>query len=319
MQTTTAPEPSRSFYRRLATHAGLPFATLDPAHREDPDFLEINPLAARLLSEQICRYHRMLPVSYANGVVTIATPEPFDQVAREVATALTGRSVRFVVSPEEDVDRAIDETFDAMPLDEPGRVTEPSYPTRIGDLLVAPRARHRRAGARGARGAGAHRQPRRRHPGARGHRPRARARRHPRRAVPAAARRPLRVRPGPGGARAHPRAAGPPPARRPDRGRRHDTLYLAIADVLDDDTCRRAARAHRTSSCAASWPRATRSTSCCSACTATEYVTVARSELLNRFPEESANRVLSGAPEGLLPRDRADLPAVPDPGAQARR
>src|SRR4051812_5616010 len=139
MQTTTAPEPSRSFYRRLAQHAGLAFVTLDPARADEPEFHDINPLAARLLSEQICRYHRMLPVSYANGVVTIATPEPFDQVAREVATALTGRSVRFVVTPEEDVDRALDQVFAPFGFEgaEETRVTEPSYPTRIGDLLVA--------------------------------------------------------------------------------------------------------------------------------------------------------------------------------------
>src|ERR1700712_1742413 len=111
MQTTTAPEPSRSFYRRLAAHAGLDFVVLDPAESDDPAYLPINPLAARLLSEQICRYHRMLPVSYAAGVVTSANPEPLDQVAREVATALPGRSVRFVVTPEEDVDRALDQVF----------------------------------------------------------------------------------------------------------------------------------------------------------------------------------------------------------------
>ncbi len=63
MQTTTAPEPSRSFYRRLAAHAGLPFVTLDPARAADPEHRPINPLAARLLSEHICRYHRMLPIS----------------------------------------------------------------------------------------------------------------------------------------------------------------------------------------------------------------------------------------------------------------
>src|SRR5690554_6859291 len=135
METRTAPEPSRSFYRRLAAHAGLEFVTLDRARSADPEFREINPLAARLLSEQICRYHRMLPVSYAHGVVTIATPDPFDQVAREVATALTGRSVRFVVTPEEDVDAALDETFRAMPHEpatEP--VTDPDEHGRVGDL-----------------------------------------------------------------------------------------------------------------------------------------------------------------------------------------
>lgn len=139
MQTTTAPEPSRSFYRRLAAHAGLDFVSLDPS---DPEHRPINPLAARLLTEEICRLHRMLPVSYAGGVVTVATPDPFDQVAREVATALTGRAVRFVVTPETDVDRALDDVFQEIPgfgagsANGNGAVTEPAS-FRLGDLLVA--------------------------------------------------------------------------------------------------------------------------------------------------------------------------------------
>jgi cellulose synthase/poly-beta-1,6-N-acetylglucosamine synthase-like glycosyltransferase len=291
MQTTTAPEPSRSFYRRLAQHAGLEFVTLDPARVDDLEFHEINPLAARLLSEQICRYHRMLPVSYANGVVTIATPEPFDQVAREVATALTGRSVRFVVTPDEDIDSAIDRTFEAIPGEgSGGRVTEPNYPTRVGDLLVA-------------RGLATDEEVRE--------------------ALEEQERTGSRV----GDILVH---AGivreaelvailaeqfqlplvdlseyePDPAALdliPEPLARHlrvvpiavddTTLYLAIADVLDDDTVA-ALREHTHLELRGFLASRNSIDELLQRVHGGEYVTVARSELLRRFPEESANRVI---------------------------
>jgi cellulose synthase/poly-beta-1,6-N-acetylglucosamine synthase-like glycosyltransferase len=292
MQTTTAPEPSRSFYRRLAGHAGLEFVTLDPAQREDPDYRAINPLAARLLSEQICRYHRMLPVSYANGVVTIATPEPFDQVAREVATALTGRSVRFVVTPEDDIDAAIDATFEAMPHEDAAiSVTEPSYGTRIGDLLVG-------------RGLATDEQ------------------------VAAALEEQERTGSRLGDILVHsgivrePELVAilaeqfqlplvdlseyePDPAALeliPEPLARHlrvvpiavddTTLYLAIADVLDDDTVA-ALREHTSLELRGFLASRNSIDELLQRVHGGDYVTVARSELLTRFPEESANRVLS--------------------------
>lgn len=137
-------DQSERFYRQLAHHAGLDFVVLDPAQRGEDGFQEVNPLAARLLSEQICRHFLILPVSYANGMVTIATASPADDVARDVALTLTGREVRFVVAPEEDIAGAIDRTFSSVPgaLEDAmgvgsGRVTTPEFPTRLGDILVA--------------------------------------------------------------------------------------------------------------------------------------------------------------------------------------
>jgi cellulose synthase/poly-beta-1,6-N-acetylglucosamine synthase-like glycosyltransferase len=295
MQTTTAPEPSRSFYRRLAAHAGLEFVSLDPARAADPEYRPINPLAARLLSEQICRYHRMLPVSYANGVVTIATPEPFDQVAREVATALTGRSVRFVVTPEEDVEQAIDRTFEAMP-GEAARVapvTEPSYPTRIGDLLVARglatdeevRAALEEQERTGSRvgdilvHSGIVREPE---------------------LVAILAEQfqlPLvdlsEYEPDPAAL-----ALIPEPLARHLRvvpiAVDDATLYLAIADVLDDDTVA-ALREHTHLELRGFLASRNSIDELLQRVHGGEYVTVARSELLNRFPDESANIVVSNA------------------------
>jgi len=300
METRTAPEPSRSFYRRLAAHAGLEFVTLDRRRSADPEFHEINPLAARLLSEQTCRYHRMLPVSYAHGVVTIATPDPFDQVAREVATALTGRSVRFVVTPEEDIDAAIDETFRAMPHEEapPAHVTDPDH-GRIGDLLVA-------------RGLATDEQVR----AALDEQARTGSRLgdilvhegilHEAELVAVLAEQfqlPLvdltTVEPDPAALELIPEPLA-----------RHlrvvpiavddTTLYLAVADVLDDDTVA-ALREHTHLELRGFLASRNSIDELLQRLHGGEYVSVARSELLTRFPEESANRVLStGQAVGLV-------------------
>jgi glycosyltransferase XagB len=124
----------------------MPFVTLDPAGADPHEYLAINPLAARLLSEQVCRHFTMLPVSYADGVVTIACATPPDRVARDIAASLTGRNVQLVIAPEPEVRWAIDDTFSGWPhgdrqADEtfagPGPVTHPGYATRVGDILVA--------------------------------------------------------------------------------------------------------------------------------------------------------------------------------------
>ena len=44
----------------------------------------VNPLAARLLSEQACRNFMVVPVAYSDGVVTIAAADPGDSLARDV-------------------------------------------------------------------------------------------------------------------------------------------------------------------------------------------------------------------------------------------
>jgi hypothetical protein len=152
---TSTLDPGKRFYRQLAQHAGLEFVTFDGEEEHAGERRVINPLAARLLSEQIARHFTMLPISYANGTVTIATASPADEVARDVAVSLTGRDVRFVVAPKDELQHAIDATFsgwagidgvadpDATAVDgdlvgsDAHAVTSPSFPTRLGDLLVA--------------------------------------------------------------------------------------------------------------------------------------------------------------------------------------
>jgi cellulose synthase/poly-beta-1,6-N-acetylglucosamine synthase-like glycosyltransferase len=164
MSTPVASRTSRDAYRKLAADAGLEFVTLDPTASNEDGFKLVNPLAARLLSEKVCRHFGMVSVSYLDGVVTVASSDPNDALAREVAQSITGRPVRFVVATPQDVGRAVDDVFAELPAsfagtgfpgaapteEEPAvAAAEPTptpsaagaiptlLPGRIGDLLVA--------------------------------------------------------------------------------------------------------------------------------------------------------------------------------------
>jgi hypothetical protein len=108
VEQTIAPEPSRSALRRLALQLGLEFVTLDPARADEPDFAEVNPLAAGLLSEDVVRSRRVLPIAFRGGVVTLATPDPFADVV-----GLTERPARLVATPAADLDAALAALFGA--------------------------------------------------------------------------------------------------------------------------------------------------------------------------------------------------------------
>jgi glycosyltransferase XagB len=124
-QTPTAPEPSRTALRRLALRLGLEFVTLDPAGAGEPDYLEVSPLVATLAGEDACRARRALPVAYRDGVVTVATPDPFADVS-----GLVDRPVRVVATAAEDLEAAFAAVFGApAPAAPPG--------ARLGERLIA--------------------------------------------------------------------------------------------------------------------------------------------------------------------------------------
>ncbi|HEY3020743.1 MAG TPA: glycosyltransferase [Solirubrobacteraceae bacterium] len=117
-QTPTAPEPSRAALRRLALRLGLPFVTLDPARAEEPDYVDVGPLAASLIPEPVCRARRVLAIAFHGGVVTVATPDPFADVRD-----LTDRPVRVVATTGEDLEAAFAHVFGA-PAPAHGRLGE---------------------------------------------------------------------------------------------------------------------------------------------------------------------------------------------------
>ena len=132
------PVGDATFYRRLARHAGLGFVVLDEEASADPGFAEVNPLAARLLTEELCRHFNMLPIAYRDSLVTVAACDPFDELAIALATTLMASEVELVLAEPEDVDHAITRTFGPLrPPNFEDLGPAPSETPRLGDLLVA--------------------------------------------------------------------------------------------------------------------------------------------------------------------------------------
>jgi cellulose synthase/poly-beta-1,6-N-acetylglucosamine synthase-like glycosyltransferase len=127
-----------AFYRRLARQAGLPFVVLDPGAAADPGHVEVNPLAAKLLTEEVCHHFHLLPIAFRDGVVSFASSDPFDRLASELVGSLTGAAVRPLVADPDDIEQAIGRAFGPLVLPRfeelgPAPVATP----RVGDLLVA--------------------------------------------------------------------------------------------------------------------------------------------------------------------------------------
>lgn len=100
--------PSRiAASRQLADHAGVRFVTLEHSPEAEDAYRPVDPAARTLLSPQLCRQLHLLPIAVEEGTVLIAAPEPVQYLPYEVAAALGGRPVSFVVVPSDQLDRAL--------------------------------------------------------------------------------------------------------------------------------------------------------------------------------------------------------------------
>src|SRR5713226_9585420 len=129
--------PERTNRRRsldLARHAELEFVSLDiSGSGADP----VNPTAAQLLTEVQCRRLRVLPFAAADGELTLALADPFDDLALRFVAAVTGRHIVPVVSPEAEIQRAIGRAFAPLrAAGPPGLDNEARRAQLIGELLV---------------------------------------------------------------------------------------------------------------------------------------------------------------------------------------
>src|SRR5438270_5954533 len=105
--------PSRiAVSRQLADHAGVRFVTLERTQEAQDAYCPVDPAARTLLSPQLCRELGMLPIAVQEGTVLIACAEPVQYLPYEVAAALGGRPVRFVVAPSDQLERALAGTSD---------------------------------------------------------------------------------------------------------------------------------------------------------------------------------------------------------------
>lgn len=102
----------------------------------------VNPIAAQMLPEQVCRHFRMLPFSYDGRTLVLAMADLNDPMAQSVAVALTTDPLEVVLAPAGQIDDAIDRVFGGLGHAEGIDTREPGWdsvvaPGRIGDALVS--------------------------------------------------------------------------------------------------------------------------------------------------------------------------------------
>ncbi len=74
----------------------------------------VNPLAAQLLPERVARHFAILPVSAADGYLTVAVADPRDELGIEVARTLTGQPLRICLAGADEIGRAIDRVYEGL-------------------------------------------------------------------------------------------------------------------------------------------------------------------------------------------------------------
>ena len=90
--------------KALAESIGLPYVKIDPLK------LDVQ-LITRTLSRPFARKHAVLPLEKRNGVLVVATANPFDKELFENLHGLTGMAIEPVLSAPSDISRAIAEIY----------------------------------------------------------------------------------------------------------------------------------------------------------------------------------------------------------------
>ncbi|MGI8727249.1 MAG: glycosyltransferase [Solirubrobacterales bacterium] len=147
----TTPNPSHSPYV-TSPLTGVSTISLEP----DPNIRggdPVNHSAAQMLPEEVCRHFRLIPVGFDGNELTVAMADPSDAMAQNVALALTSDPIEVVLAPPHQIERAIDRVWsdldhygplidpDAFGLETPGDGNGASASVvehgRLGDILVA--------------------------------------------------------------------------------------------------------------------------------------------------------------------------------------
>ena len=136
--------PSHSPYLHSSV-TGISSVSLEP-DPAIPTGDPVNAVAAQMLPEQVCRHFRMLPISYDGQALILAMADPSDAMAQNVAFALTSDELEIVLAPPNQIDSAIDRVYGDLPHvsgftpavpaqgpPPPGAVIAPG---RIGEILV---------------------------------------------------------------------------------------------------------------------------------------------------------------------------------------
>jgi general secretion pathway protein E len=98
------PLDEETIYQALAREWGIPFFKLDPLK------LDLN-VVTNSITRSFAMKHLVLPVQIKEGILTVATPNPFNlEVLDDIASA-TKMRVQMAVSPKSDVIKLINEFF----------------------------------------------------------------------------------------------------------------------------------------------------------------------------------------------------------------
>jgi cellulose synthase/poly-beta-1,6-N-acetylglucosamine synthase-like glycosyltransferase len=129
VDTAPADEAERERYRRIARRAGLEFVELDSMGKT------VDAVAHRL-SPTACASLRALPLADEEGVLVVATDDPFAGLNLEVIAALAERPVRLVVAAPSDLSYAISRIFGGAPST-PVLPAAEETKGRLGQLLLS--------------------------------------------------------------------------------------------------------------------------------------------------------------------------------------
>jgi cellulose synthase/poly-beta-1,6-N-acetylglucosamine synthase-like glycosyltransferase len=106
----------------------------------------VNPIAAQMLPEGVCRHFRMLPISYDGQTLILAMSDMDDPMAQNVAVALTTDPLEVVLAPAAQIEAAIDRVFGGLghvngapPPPEPAIPPVPKAGPEAGSVVAAGR------------------------------------------------------------------------------------------------------------------------------------------------------------------------------------
>lgn len=104
MRLGTSPE---ELAERVAEHYGLPVADLEA----------VEPHAYRLLPARVARRWTVLPLTYTDRQLLVATADPVSLEAERTVGAVSGRTVHFAVAPPSHLEPAVEATYpDSEPV-----------------------------------------------------------------------------------------------------------------------------------------------------------------------------------------------------------
>ena len=89
--------------RTLALRFGMKFVS--------PADLRVNPAVARLISEQVAKRCKAIPIEKRGNTLTVAVADPFNVVARDDIATLTGCQIEVVLTTERGIRRVIEQAY----------------------------------------------------------------------------------------------------------------------------------------------------------------------------------------------------------------